>query len=155
MPEVESRTRIFAVKSVMEKQAKSWEAPLDFDPDSMSVDQLWEIHERIGEVLCAKIQSEQRKLEGHLTRLQSGFSRRDFVAKAAAPAKASAPAPIEKVRRPYPKVKAKYANPKDPSETWAGRGKQPRWLVAELERGRSLDEFLIDKKSAGRRKKSR
>jgi DNA-binding protein H-NS len=33
-------------------------------------------------------------------------------------------------RRPNPKVFPKYRNPKNRSETWTGRGKQPRWLVA-------------------------
>jgi DNA-binding protein H-NS len=30
-----------------------------------------------------------------------------------------------------------------PSETWAGRGKTPRWLVAALKTGRKLEEFEI------------
>ncbi|MBD0191236.1 H-NS family nucleoid-associated regulatory protein, partial [Acinetobacter baumannii] len=29
------------------------------------------------------------------------------------------------------------------SETWTGRGKQPRWLVAEIEKGAKLEDFLI------------
>jgi DNA-binding protein H-NS len=41
------------------------------------------------------------------------------------------------------KVAPKYANPKDASETWTGRGRQPKWLVAELAKGRSLNSFLI------------
>ena len=27
--------------------------------------------------------------------------------------------------------------------TWAGRGARPKWLVAELKKGRKLDSFLI------------
>jgi len=41
------------------------------------------------------------------------------------------------------KVAPKYRNPENSSETWAGRGKQPKWLAAETGKGRSLDEFLI------------
>ena len=41
------------------------------------------------------------------------------------------------------KVRPKYRNPADPSQTWAGRGQQPKWLAAETAKGRSLDEFLI------------
>jgi hypothetical protein len=33
--------------------------------------------------------------------------------------------------RPYRKVNPKFRNPERPSETWAGRGKQPHW-VSEL-----------------------
>ena len=40
-------------------------------------------------------------------------------------------------RRPYPKVFPKYRNPKKPAETWSGRGKQPRWLTAQLRSGKN------------------
>jgi DNA-binding protein H-NS len=30
-----------------------------------------------------------------------------------------------------------------PSETWSGRGKTPRWLVAALKTGRRLEDFAI------------
>jgi DNA-binding protein H-NS len=38
---------------------------------------------------------------------------------------------------------ASYRNPARPSETWAGRGRQPRWLKAQLESGKKLDDFRI------------
>ena len=41
------------------------------------------------------------------------------------------------------KVAPKYRNPANPSETWAGRGQQPKWLAAETGKGRPLEEFLI------------
>jgi len=38
--------------------------------------------------------------------------------------------------------------------TWAGRGAKPRWLVAAINRGKKLDDFLIDKSARkGRRKR--
>ena len=46
-------------------------------------------------------------------------------------------------RRKYPKVVPKYFNPLVPMETWSGRGKQPRWLVAALQSGHKLEEFRI------------
>jgi DNA-binding protein H-NS len=42
-----------------------------------------------------------------------------------------------------PKVAAKFRNPKDPSQTWAGRGRQPLWLVAALKRGQKLESFRV------------
>ncbi len=42
------------------------------------------------------------------------------------------------------KVFPKYRNPAKPSETWAGRGKKPRWLTAQLKSGKRIDEFRID-----------
>jgi DNA-binding protein H-NS len=34
----------------------------------------------------------------------------------------------------------KYRNPKDPSQTWTGRGRKPNWLI---EAGGNSDRFLI------------
>lgn len=41
------------------------------------------------------------------------------------------------------KVAAKFANPSAPQETWSGRGRQPRWLVAKLKAGAKLDDFRL------------
>lgn len=41
------------------------------------------------------------------------------------------------------KLKPKYRNPADRTQTWAGRGNQPRWLKAELKRGKKLVAFLV------------
>jgi len=40
-------------------------------------------------------------------------------------------------------VPAKYANPANPTETWTGRGRRPRWLAAQLKAGGRIDKFLI------------
>lgn len=40
-------------------------------------------------------------------------------------------------------VEPRYRNKANANETWTGRGKQPRWLVAELEKGAKLEDFLI------------
>ena len=40
-------------------------------------------------------------------------------------------------------VAPKYRNPKDPSQTWAGRGLQPLWLRDAIKTGKKLDSFLI------------
>ncbi|WP_084306101.1 H-NS histone family protein [Bradyrhizobium sp. ARR65] len=39
---------------------------------------------------------------------------------------------------------------KNPSETWSGRGKQPRWLAAQLQAGKELEPLLIAVNSSGR-----
>ena len=41
------------------------------------------------------------------------------------------------------KVAPKYRNPAKPSETWAGRGKPPRWMAAELNKGKKIADFAI------------
>ena len=57
----------------------------------------------------------------------------------------SAPKPERKTTkgRVLGKVAPKYRNPANPKETWAGRGKQPKWLAAETSKGKKLEEFLI------------
>lgn len=62
-----------------------------------------------------------------------------------APAPAEGKKPTRKTTkgRVLGKVAPKYRNPANPKETWAGRGKQPRWLAAETSKGRKLEDFLI------------
>jgi len=51
------------------------------------------------------------------------------------------------------KVPPKYRNPS--GETWAGRRAKPRWLVAAIKGGKKLDDFLIDKSAARKKRKKR
>ena len=37
----------------------------------------------------------------------------------------------------------KYANPADNSQTWSGRGRQPKWVVSALESGKTLEDLTI------------
>ena len=62
--------------------------------------------------------------------------------KAAKPAKAAkgAKAKVAKLRKP---VVAKYRNAPAGGETWSGRGRVPKWLAAELAKGRKREEFLL------------
>ena len=77
----------------------------------------------------------------------SGWSMDELFGRAgaAAPsAKQAAPKTRKSTKgRTLGKVAPKYRNPANSAETWAGRGKQPKWLAAETGQGRSLDEFLI------------
>ena len=41
------------------------------------------------------------------------------------------------------KVKPKYRNPADPLQTWAGRGKRPRWFADALAAGKNEKDLLI------------
>ncbi|MFV0384999.1 H-NS family nucleoid-associated regulatory protein [Paracoccus sp. (in: a-proteobacteria)] len=40
-------------------------------------------------------------------------------------------------------VPPKYVNPDDPTMTWTGRGRKPRWVQQSLEKGLELEELLI------------
>ncbi len=104
------------------------------DLKAMSVDELWALYEQLLPELSRKIAAEKNTLEERLHRLSVGDK-------------------AKHERRPYPKVLPKYRNPKNSAETWAGRGKQPRWLRAQLRSGKRLDDFLIKRASVGGRKR--
>ena len=93
--------------------------------ERLSTDDLWTLHAKVSEVLGQRIQQEKLLLEGRLRQLRVQ----------------------ESGRRPYPPVLPKYCNPDHPSETWAGRGKQPHWPVAQLKTGRRLDDFRIRRRA--------
>ena len=38
---------------------------------------------------------------------------------------------------------AKYRNPKDPAQTWTGRGRKPNWLIDAVKKGGKLDSFAV------------
>jgi DNA-binding protein H-NS len=40
-------------------------------------------------------------------------------------------------------VPPKYRNPKNRSETWAGRGAMPKWMATEIDAGKKQADFLI------------
>ena len=52
------------------------------------------------------------------------------------------------------KVAPKYRNPKNRSETWAGRGAMPRWMAAEIKKGKKREYFAIISKSAAKAKRA-
>jgi len=61
--------------------------------------------------------------------------------KAAKPAKVAKGTKVKvaKVRKP---VAAKYRNAAT-GDAWSGRGRVPKWLAAELAKGRTREEFLV------------
>lgn len=40
-------------------------------------------------------------------------------------------------------VAPKYANPQDPTMTWTGRGRKPRWVQESLDGGKTLEDLAI------------
>ena len=109
------------------------------DLKSMSVDELWSLHELVTQALARKITDEKSQLDRRLRQL--GLSASGNAKK------------LNHARRPYPQVFPKYRNPAQPAETWAGRGKQPRWLTAQLRSGKKLDDFRI-RPASGRARRS-
>jgi DNA-binding protein H-NS len=120
------------------------------DLKSMSVDELWSLHELVTLALARKITDEKSQLDHRLRQL--GLSASGNAKNLSASGSAKKP---NHARRPYPQVFPKYRNPAQPAETWAGRGKQPRWLTAQLRSGKKLDDFRIQPASGRARRSAR
>lgn len=45
--------------------------------------------------------------------------------------------------KPTSTVAAKYCNPEDPEQTWTGRGRKPKWVEAQLQKGKKLEALTI------------
>jgi DNA-binding protein H-NS len=102
---------------------------------SMSVDALLKLRDDIGRVLSRKADELQNQLAtlGDGGWISSGKK-----------ARGKRRASSLKGR----KVAPKYRNPKNRSETWAGRGAMPRWLAAEIKKGKKREDFAIRKSAA-------
>jgi DNA-binding protein H-NS len=107
--------------------------------EGMPLDQLWALYEQIDAVLSSRIVVEKQQLEMRLAQLQRRNDRDHSVVAERKTDNAN----LDRPRRRYPKVSPKYQNPTVPSETWSGRGRQPRWLVSALKAGKAIDDFRI------------
>ena len=92
----------------------------------MSADELWILHEKLRAILSMKLDAEKHELERLSAQLNGRIEHKQ-------------------ARRPYPKVHPKYRNPERRSETWSGRGKQPRWVGEQLRKGKKIDDLLISR----------
>ena len=100
------------------------------DLGKLTYKQLTDLQQRVEAALAARKEADKQELKNKLAALaaSSGFDVAEiFGGKGARRAK----------------VAAKYRNPANPGETWAGRGRQPRWLVAALKKGPKLESFAV------------
>jgi DNA-binding protein H-NS len=100
------------------------------DLECRPVDELWDFYEEVSAQLTSRLIAKKDLLENRLKQLSHRFQVEVRRGKSG--------------RRPYPKVAPKFRNPDEPSQTWTGRGKQPRWLAAQLRSGRRIEDFRIE-----------
>ena len=128
----------------------------------MTVAQLLQLRDKVQTALSSKIKAERQELERKINLLSTlggpaprsrrsttrgGQDRRHPLATRASNGKTH---PLNGRT-----VAPKYRDPADPSQTWAGRGQAPRWLIAYENQGRKRDAFLIGASPAGRGKRRR
>jgi DNA-binding protein H-NS len=95
---------------------------------TMPIKELWQLYTEVSSILAAKAEARKVEIEKQLEALARNFG--------------GSPKDIPQPR-PYPPVLPKFRNPQLSSETWSGRGKQPRWVMDVLARGVSLDDCRI------------
>lgn len=81
----------------------------------MPLDQLWELHAELSQILADRLTEERKRLEVRLRKVQ------------------------RPQQRTYPAMQ--YRNPSNPSETWVGYGRRPRWVIELLRSGKKLDDL--------------
>jgi DNA-binding protein H-NS len=94
--------------------------------ESMSLDELWALREVVRLILSEKYEVQRRELQQRLEALGRRFGGQSNIR-----------------RRHSRKILPKFQNPAQPSQTWSGRGSQPRWLRSMLEAGNSIEELRI------------
>lgn len=104
---------------------------MDINLDALSLKELRDLR---GQVEKAIASFEDRKKKAALAELEEtakrmGFTLAELTGKAGG--------------RRNSASAAKYANPADPSQTWTGRGRKPRWAEEALKAGKSLDDLAI------------
>jgi DNA-binding protein H-NS len=97
---------------------------------SMPIAKLQDLRAQVEAAISERLQSRRQELKAELSKLDeyAGGSRRGRPSRRGGPRGAVAP---------------KYRNPENSTETWAGRGLKPRWLVAAMKGGKKLEDFAI------------
>lgn len=104
---------------------------MEIDLNALSLRELKDLQNRVSRAISS---FEDRKKKEALAELeekarQMGFSLAELTGAAT-------------LRKRTPAV-AKYANPANPSDTWSGRGRQPRWFAAALAAGKTPESLAI------------
>ena len=99
--------------------------------DNLSHAQLLDLQKRIKVVIAERRATEAREVKAKLQALaeKAGFSLMELLGGKRGGKRG--PAAI------------KYRNLKDTSQTWAGRGRKPNWLVDALKKGAKIDSFSV------------
>lgn len=101
--------------------------------DKLSVVELKELQQDVAQALVERQAQERAKVREEMMALAAkhGFSMDELMGKGKG-RKASGGT-----------VAIKYRNPDNPSDTWTGRGRQPKWLAPLIKKGAKLEKFLI------------
>jgi len=101
------------------------------DIEKMSYSELRDAETRIARLIIQKRDQERAQLKERVTALarESGFDLRELIGSG---------------RGRTGMVTVKYRDPGNPANTWTGRGRMPRWMVAATKGGKvKREDFLV------------
>jgi DNA-binding protein H-NS len=106
----------------------------------LSFDELVEVRDTADRLISQRASAQRKLLEEQLARLARVTG---AIGTKKPTVENKAPTARGRGAKKGGKAVPKYANPANPSETWAGRGMTPRWLKALVEQGAKPEEFAI------------
>ena len=106
---------------------------MEKDLKSMSRKELEKLLSDVKKALQAAQSRERRaaRKAAQKAAAEYGVTHNDLAEEAPAPKKAKKP----RKAATGPKSKPQFANPENPSQTWTGKGRQPNWFRAQVEKG--------------------
>lgn len=104
---------------------------MEIDLDRLSLKELKDLRQKVERAISTY---EDRKKREMLSEMEEVAKRHGFDLSAVSETLAA---------RKRGSVSPKYVNPQDPDQTWTGRGRQPNWIKAALDAGRSLEDLAI------------
>lgn len=104
---------------------------MDLNVNTLSLKELKDLQSQVAKAIASY---EDRKKKAALVELEEkaremGFSLAELTG-----------ASIKTGRAP---AAAKYANPANPSDTWSGRGRKPRWFIEATAAGKSASDLAV------------
>lgn len=102
------------------------------DLDKLTYAELKDLRERIDDALAAAAAAEKLSVRAQMEALaaNSGFTLAELIGNKRGAKRGAAGV-------------VKFRNPKDPSQTWSGRGRKPNWLTEAEKKGQKLESFAI------------
>lgn len=110
----------------------------DVNLDEMNLDDLRALRQRLDRAIGSFEDRRRREALAAAEQVarEHGFALAELTGNKPARARRGAAAPRSA-------GEARYANPDEPTQTWSGRGRRPRWVSEFVGSGRSLDELAI------------
>ncbi|AWD22024.1 H-NS family nucleoid-associated regulatory protein [Fuscovulum blasticum] len=104
---------------------------MSIDFHSLSLKELKDIQSQVAKAIASFEDRVKKKAlaELHEKARELGFSLEELTG-----------TPVARKRTPS---SAKYANPANPTDTWTGRGRKPRWFAEALAKGKRPEDMAI------------